>query len=96
MNPQKKFNHESTLISTSRKGLIPKISQYKLSRELGYKNGQFISNVERGLCAIPPSIGSIICEKLDIDPVGLIHAKLQDHEDYLYSLILPKETTNGN
>lgn len=29
------------------------LSQSQVSYDLGYKNGQFISNVERGLCNIP-------------------------------------------
>lgn len=29
------------------------LSQSELSKKVGYKNGQFISNAERGLCTIP-------------------------------------------
>jgi transcriptional regulator with XRE-family HTH domain len=29
------------------------LSQEELSQLMGYKNGQFISNIERGICGIP-------------------------------------------
>lgn len=35
--------------------LKAKISQHYLAKELGYKNGQFISNVESGKCTFPSS-----------------------------------------
>ena len=40
-----------TVIKTHREKL--KLSQREVSEHLGFKNGQFISNVERGMCPIP-------------------------------------------
>lgn len=31
------------------------MSQPQMAKHLGYNSGQFISNVERGLCSLPPS-----------------------------------------
>lgn len=49
-----------------------KLSQGQLSFKLGYKNGQFISNVERGLCGIPAKKASTLCKILGIDKPSYI------------------------
>jgi hypothetical protein len=49
----------------------------------GYKNGQFISNVERGLCNVPLKMMKKISEVLDISPEELKAAILKDHEETL-------------
>ncbi len=41
----------SELIKRAR--IARNMSQNELSSLLGYKNGQYLSNIERGLCAIP-------------------------------------------
>lgn len=45
------------------------MSQCDLSYKLKYKNGQFISNCERGLCSIPlkkvPLLAAILDAKID-------------------------------
>lgn len=43
-------------------------SQAEVSFLLGYKNGQFISNVERGKCNLPPKLLPKLCEVLEIAP----------------------------
>jgi len=50
---------------------------------LGYKNGQFISNVERALCNIPLKMLSQISEILEIPRSELRDAILDDHKDTL-------------
>jgi hypothetical protein len=53
------FNHIATLAKKARLEANAKLpmnenlSQSKLSYILGYKNGQYISNVERALCSVP-------------------------------------------
>lgn len=54
------------------------LSQEGLSHLLGYKNGQFVSNVERGLCSIPANKIPLMAEKLQIDPEVLIDAIVAD------------------
>lgn len=58
-------------------------SQSELSHLLGYKNGQFISNVERALCNIPLKMLSRVSEVLDIESNDLKVAILKDHEETL-------------
>lgn len=64
-------------------------SQSELSHLLGYKNGQFISNVERALCNIPLKMLKKVAKVLDIAPEELKSAILRDQEEtlnnYLYS-----------
>jgi len=65
-------------------------SQSELSHLLGYKNGQFISNVERALCNIPLKMLRKVSEVLDITSDELKAAILKDQEEtlnnYLYNL----------
>ena len=50
------FKNIAELIKTKRLQHPKGYSQSELSHLLGYKNGQFISNVERALCNIPFSV----------------------------------------
>ena len=77
------FTHIAQLIKTKRVQHPKGYSQSELSHLLGYKNGQFISNVERALCNIPLKMLSRVAEILDIDPWELKKAILQDQEDTL-------------
>ena len=74
----KTFKNMANLIHTKRKEL--KIPQTELGFKLGYnqKNGQFISNVERGACSLPPSKFNIASEVLGISRDQLIDAYLDD------------------
>lgn len=58
-----------------RKGL----SQKELSYIIGYKNGQFISNVERELCSIPVKVLPLMAEVFDIDVMEFVCALEQDY-----------------
>ncbi len=54
------FKNIAKLIRTKRLQHPKAYSQSELSHLLGYKNGQFISNVERALCNIPLKVEIII------------------------------------
>ena len=64
--------------------------KWNMSHLLGYKNGQFISNVERGLCNVPLKMLRRVSEVLGIPKEELKKAILDDHEktldNYLDSL----------
>lgn len=77
------FDHIAKLIREKRMGHPKAYSQSELSQLLGYKNGQFISNVERALCNIPLKMLGKISVILDIDPNHLKDAMLRDHETTL-------------
>ena len=77
------FKHIATLIKNKRLQHPKAYSQSELSHLLGYKNGQFISNVERALCNIPLKMLGKVSDVLDIDPSELKNAILKDHEETL-------------
>jgi transcriptional regulator with XRE-family HTH domain len=77
----KKFNNMRRLISEARKDL--EIPQMELSNRLGYKNGQFISNVERGLCSVPAKKFHVIAQILNLSVKELIKATTKDLEQNL-------------
>jgi len=77
------FKNIATLVRMKRIGHPKNYSQSDLSLLLGYKNGQFISNVERGLCNVPLKMMKRISEVLDINPDELKAAILKDHDETL-------------
>lgn len=74
------FEHIAKLIRTKRVNHPKGYSQSELSNMLGYKNGQFISNVERALCNIPLKMLKRVSEVLDIPSTEIKDAILRDHE----------------
>lgn len=77
------FKNIANLIRTKRLQHPKGYSQSELSHLLGYKNGQFISNVERALCNIPLKMLVKVSDILDIDPTELKNSILKDHEQTL-------------
>jgi transcriptional regulator with XRE-family HTH domain len=84
------FKNIAHLIRTKRMNHPKGYSQSELSHLLGYKNGQFISNVERALCNIPLKMLRKVSEVLDIPADELKTAILRDQEEtlnnYLYNI----------
>jgi len=85
MSEQKKrcFSHIAKLIREKRVNHPKNYSQSELSQMLGYKNGQFISNVERALCNIPLKMLPKVSQILEITPTDLKQAMLEDHQQTL-------------
>ncbi|MFT6631038.1 MAG: hypothetical protein ACJAS4_000984 [Bacteriovoracaceae bacterium] len=81
------FKNIAKLIRTKRLQHPKSYSQSELSHLLGYKNGQFISNVERALCNIPLKMLVKVSEVLDIEAAEIKVAILQDHEETLNSYL---------
>ena len=77
------FNHVAKLVREKRVNHPKHYSQLELSELLGYKNGQFISNVERALCNVPLKMISRVCQILDIDHEEFKAACLRDYEETL-------------
>jgi transcriptional regulator with XRE-family HTH domain len=82
------FKNIAQLIRTKRMNHPKGYSQSELSHLLGYKNGQFISNVERALCNIPLKMLRKVSEVLDIAPEELKTAILKDQEETLNNYLL--------
>lgn len=56
------------------------LSQLQLSHILGYQNGQFISNVERGQCSVPFKKVTPLCDALDCHTDDIVEAMVADYE----------------
>lgn len=87
------FKNIANLIRTKRLQHPKAYSQSELSHLLGYKNGQFISNVERALCNIPLKMLVRVADILDIEPADLKKAIIKDHDQTLenyFSVATPK------
>ncbi|MDH4467168.1 MAG: hypothetical protein QE271_03850 [Bacteriovoracaceae bacterium] len=95
------FNHIAALIKRKRIAHSSNLSQSDLSSLLGYKNGQFISNVERSLCNIPFKMIKKVCQVLDISAEEIKAAMMKDHEETLNTYLLmdiavhPSEDSNA-
>lgn len=88
------FKNIAQLIRTKRMNHPKGYSQSELSHLLGYKNGQFISNVERALCNIPLKMLRKVSEVLDIPAEELKAAILKDQEETLNNYLYNLKTTN--
>lgn len=53
-------------------------TQGDLSKVLGFKNAQFVSNVERAICSLPPYKAYLTSEFLNSDPKELRQAAIDD------------------
>ena len=74
------FSYVAKLIKDKRLSHPERYSQTQLSKTLGYKNGQFISNLERGLCSIPLKGMTNFLKVLNISEYELKTAILKDYE----------------
>ena len=90
------FNHIAALIKRKRIAHSDNLSQSDLSSLLGYKNGQFISNVERALCNIPFKMIKKVCQVLDISDEEIKTAMMKDHEDTLNTYLLMDVNSNSS
>ena len=75
------FSYIAKLVKEKRIQHPKGLSQAELSNLLGYKNGQFISNVERGICAIPLKALKDLVKILEIPKDELVEAMLKDYEE---------------
>tara|TARA_Y100001970_G_C14182771_1_gene830768 strand:+ start:304 stop:738 length:435 start_codon:yes stop_codon:yes gene_type:complete len=90
------FKSIAKLIKAKRLGHPRGYSQSELSHLLGYKNGQFISNVERGLCNVPLKMLRRVSEVLGIPKEELKKAILDDHEKTLDNYLDSGDQSRNN
>lgn len=88
------FQNIAKLIRQKRQNHPQGYSQSELSQKLGYKNGQFISNVERGLCNIPLKMLAKVSEVLDVTHADLKEAILADHCETLDNYLTQASAAN--
>ena len=100
MKPE--FKNIAKLISDARneinrKKLIDReniLSQADVSALLGFRTGQFISNIERGLCSIPADRILKLSQILNISIAEIVYAKTQDYKFSLMQTIKATEDIN--
>lgn len=63
------------------------LTQSEVAQKLGYSSPQFISNVERGLCAPPLKSLKKITELLQIDPKDLMSLILSEQQAILQTAL---------
>jgi transcriptional regulator with XRE-family HTH domain len=78
-----KFNHIGKLIKHYR--LKSEMPQIDIANKLGFKNAQFISNVERGKASIPLKKIAAATLILGIPPHEIIEAMAKDYSAQLWS-----------
>ena len=66
------------------------MSQKELGLKLGYQNGQYISNMERGMCPVPLEKLDKIIYLLKLNANEVIDIIQEDHLSYLKSLLFDK------
>jgi transcriptional regulator with XRE-family HTH domain len=74
------FKNVADLIKSARGKLCPPLSQGDVATLLRYRNGQYISNIERGLCSLTMSRFLEATEVLKIPREQLIEAMVKDYE----------------
>lgn len=80
MKEARVFTNIGALVKTARANHPKAYSQSEVSHLLGYKNGQFVSNVERGLCCIPLKMLKRTCKVLNIEESKIVEAIQKDNE----------------
>lgn len=75
---KKCFDHIAKVVHTNR--LVIGISQISLSNKLGYKCGQFISNIERRKCSLPIEKICLFCQITGATTDEVIKALLYDEQ----------------
>jgi len=63
------------------------LTQDQLSKLLGYKNGQYLSNIERGLCGIPQKNIKHFADILRVNKNEIINDIIIDKTAYLKSYL---------
>jgi len=76
------FENIAQLTKLSRKDIG--MTQLELSEKLGYSNGQFVSNLERGVCGLPRKKMKIYCKALKVKRVDMVRVILEDCEARLW------------
>lgn len=91
----KSFENIARLVKEARLSHSSRMSQSELSHKLGYKNGQFISNVERGLCSIPLKSLAQFADVLEIPRERVVEVILEDTKMTIESYLNKTKKSDG-
>ena len=76
---RKKLTETAVLVKFCRESRD--LTQMEMASKLGYKTAQFISNVERGICALPVNSFKAVSKVLDVHLLSLFNAHIKDYAD---------------
>jgi transcriptional regulator with XRE-family HTH domain len=63
------------------------LSQSQTAKLIGFVRGQFVSNVERALCSVPPKKIESTAKVLQVDPSEIINAILEDERIFMHQIL---------
>jgi len=66
------------------------LSQSDVAEKVGYSNGQFISNIERGLCPVPLKSLKKLITLYKIDASEVVELLTQDYQQFLKESLIKK------
>lgn len=67
------------------------LSQSQAAKLIGFVRGQFVSNVERALCSVPPRKIESTARVLQVDPSEIINAILEDERIFMHQILSKDE-----
>ena len=76
--PQEAFSHIAQVLKEGRLRAV--LSQSDLAKIMGFKNGQFVSNIERGKCSLPAKNIVKLCQHLSLDYNHVVAAMTADYK----------------
>lgn len=85
INKVQKFKNMARFIKRYR--VLAQLSQVEFAKHLGIGEVQYISNIERGMCGLPPKQINNVANALGVVPSLIIDIMLADHEDFLRSIV---------
>lgn len=71
------------------------LSQSEVAKKLGYSSPQFISNCERGLCALPLDTLKTIIKLYSLSPSEVIELILEEQEKHMKSYLMGRKSTGS-
>lgn len=87
------FKNIAKLLREKRQSHPKKYTQSQVGNAIDCKGGQFISNIERGRCSLPPVAMKKVAELLDITQEEIFDAIIADYREDLKQMY---SSENGN
>jgi transcriptional regulator with XRE-family HTH domain len=79
------MSYTGTLLRQKREAA--NLSQTDICGKIGWKNGQYISNIERGLCQVPVKHINQLAVELGIGATEIVDAMILDYKEKIVSEI---------
>ena len=67
------------------------LTQREVADDLGYSSPQFVSNIERGLCAPPLNVLRFMIEAYGLSPNKILKFLIDSHSELFRSALMPQQ-----